>query len=45
MFIGISRRPAQAPKVRHVSDVAPSELPALLRNAFYKHYAPPALRN
>jgi len=34
MFIEITRRSSQAP-----------ELGKLLRNVFYKHYAPPALQN
>jgi hypothetical protein len=45
MFIGIGGRRAQAPEERHVSDVAPPELGEILRNGFYKHSAPPALRN
>jgi len=45
MFIETTRRLSQAPEERHMADVAPPELGELLRNAFYKHYAPPALQN
>jgi hypothetical protein len=45
MFIEITRRLSQAPEERHMADVAPPELGELLRNVFYKHYAPLALQN
>ena len=45
MFIEITRRLSRAPEERHKADVAPPELGKLLRNVFYKHYAPPALQN
>jgi hypothetical protein len=45
MFIEITRRLSQAPEERHPPYVAPPELGELLRNVFYKHYAPLALQN
>ena len=45
MFIEMSSRLSRAPEERHMADVAPPELGKLLRNVFYKHYAPPALQN
>jgi hypothetical protein len=45
MFIEITRRLSQAPEERHMADVAPPELGELLRNVFYKYYAPLALQN
>jgi hypothetical protein len=45
MFIEITRRLSQAPEERHMPYVAPPELGELLRNVFYKHYAPLALQN
>jgi hypothetical protein len=45
MFIEISMRLSQAPEERHMVDAAPPELGELLRNVFYKHYAPLALQN
>jgi hypothetical protein len=45
MFIEIIRRLSEAPEERHMADVAPPELGVLLRNVFYKHYAPLALQN
>jgi hypothetical protein len=44
MFIGNGGRRAQAPEERHLTHVAP-ELGKILRNGFYKHSAPLALRN
>ena len=45
MFIEITRRLSRAPEERHMADVAPPEPGKLSPNVFYKHYAPPALRN
>jgi hypothetical protein len=45
MFREITRRLSQASEERHVADVAPPKLGELLRNVFYKHYAPLALQN
>ena len=45
MFIETTRRLSQAPEERHMADVVPPELGELLRNMFYKHYAPLALQN
>jgi hypothetical protein len=44
MFIETTRRLSQTPQ-RHMADVAPPELGDLLRNVFYKYYAPLALQN
>jgi hypothetical protein len=45
MFIEITSRMSQAPEERHPPYDAPPELGELLRNVFYKHYAPLALQN
>jgi hypothetical protein len=45
MFIETTRRLSQGPDERHMADVAHPDLGKLLRNVFYKHYAPLALKN